>query len=401
MGCVQSKPPQEEEPKSPPDELKGKLKQEQVIATPTSPPKDSIHSKHSTESSISHGSSIYINACNQNEERHKMKMIYERVEEQYPHHAATQVAKVRWRKPTKAEKEFQRFLKMPINGPNGRKSSAAHAFKPVEIQEVFEKIRKSDQFLKEELEPFRLSEELGESIGNDVNAESGEVSADLESQRISRVPFGEVTITQGEDTRSTQLEDHIQGESTMARETMRSRPSKFRGMIHDAWERMNDKEKNVVRESVGDREKGLDVQGVRETMRARPSEFRRKIHDAWESMHEAHNVKVGEEIKQQINSNGEASPDRHQPTTCVHDGQIQELKQHLDTSMEKLGDLALGLVEYAQLSQKQAKLPRKKIRKAKAGSVSKQRIFVPLGESTKLQLKRLMDQDAQRMQRYD
>ena len=72
----------------------------------------------------------------------------------------------------------------------------------------------------------------------------------------------------------------------MARETMRSRPSEFRDMIRDAWERMNDKEKDVVRESMGDQENGLDVQAVRETMRARPSEFRRKIHDAWENLHE-------------------------------------------------------------------------------------------------------------------
>ena len=58
-----------------------------------------------------------------------------------------------------------------------------------------------------------------------------------------------------------------------SRETLRSRPSE-----------MNAKEKNVVRDSVGDQQ-GLDVQAVRETMRARPSEFRRKIHDAWENLH--------------------------------------------------------------------------------------------------------------------
>ena len=73
--------------------------------------------------------------------------------------------------------------------------------------------------------------------------------------------------------------------STVDRETMRSRPNEFRGMIHNAWESMNAKEKNVVRESMGDQQ-GLDVQAVRETMRARPSEFRRKIHDAWENLHD-------------------------------------------------------------------------------------------------------------------
>ena len=89
-----------------------------------------------------------------------------------------------------------------------------------------------------------------------------------------------------DDDKSQSVVDSKNIKDLNERETMRARPSEFRGMIHDAWERMNTKEKNVVRESMGDQEKGLDVQGVRETIRARPSEFRGIIHDAWEKLHD-------------------------------------------------------------------------------------------------------------------
>ena len=82
------------------------------------------------------------------------------------------------------------------------------------------------------------------------------------------------------------------GSKQNKRNSMRARPIDFQRKIHDAWEKMNAKEKKIVEDSINDQDDiaDIDVHLVRETMRARPSEFRRKIHNAWESMHDEEQI---------------------------------------------------------------------------------------------------------------
>ena len=325
----------------------------------------------------------YVNTCHRNEKCHRMEMIVEGIEEECPR--GMQVVQVGWRRPTRSEKEFQRFLNLPVIGPDGTgKSSAFRDFKPVEIQNVFHSIRDSDQFLKQELGPCILNSVSPQQETEESNHEEyvGELEADRDqvsdheiagSQRVPQSEFGEASKANVAEIQRAKPEAYNQSQSRKAPVNMRRsqtvtgniREEKAQRISHVPFQRS-------VTSNVAIRKRAQSGQNFENAKSSRQSARNSQIADY---------EQVDEEILPQMQEQQSGSGSHHrsasasenavhqdaqeedhvssyeyevnQAMQCPCDGQIQELKEHLETSMQKVGDLADSLLKYADVTRRQ------------------------------------------------